>query len=204
MALVDIPIYALYGNMGKVAYFHHSAEGINSAKFTRTLYPTYFKGKHLKTITFKSAHIGFVMKNPPIVYNKVYNLSEIYDIIWNFKKKKTAKKKSKPTYTDYNKTYESIVHGETLESEQVSNEAVPNPDDRPTTPIQGDYILLVAADGRHTEDFTFASKVIEVQGTEIYVIEDMYGKTMTVEALPERDNWPRKAWKQIPQAAASA
>lgn len=215
-----VTVRAMYGNFGTVVYFENDTASYQAA-WKRKQLKKFFKGKHLKTLLINKKLIGYAVEKAPLNYKQVYSLSQVSALFYaaNTGKKTVAPPTPltfdpwgaliathtmPPELVNYVKangiTVKYLDEDEHSVAVPTSSEPEPDPNDRPLTPVNGDYVLLVSDDSRHTEDFTFANTLIEtVAGdVEMYIIEDMYGVIMHVEPLPERDQWPRKSWKRIP------
>lgn len=64
-------------------------------------------------------------------------------------------------------------------------------------PMSGDYLQLLDAQGKpsenHTEIFTWTAEL----GQHLYLIEDMDGESFAATRLPELDTQKRRAWQQV-------
>jgi len=71
-----------------------------------------------------------------------------------------------------------------------------------TGPLSGDYVQLLDAQGKPSENHAEVFMMTGELGTGLYLIEDMQSEAFAVVRLPEFDNKLRRAWQQVITATA--
>lgn len=66
-----------------------------------------------------------------------------------------------------------------------------------TPPMSGDYLQLLSADGKPSENHAEIFNWVGTNGTGVYLVEDMQGEVFVCVRNEELDTQKRRAWQQV-------
>jgi hypothetical protein len=69
-------------------------------------------------------------------------------------------------------------------------------------PVDGDYIQLLDAQGKPSENHARVSRVLGEFGQALFLVEDQTGESLAITRLQEFDTDSRQAWQEVITATA--